>query len=77
MHTREHQIPEALKPYLQVVGRVQLGEEVLQKILEVGTNAHDEPGARVTVSACGMTNHKGSFGQMNSACTDLHSNLPK
>lgn len=42
-----------------VVGRVQLGQEVLQKILDLGTNAHDEPGARVTVSACGMTNHKG------------------
>lgn len=45
---------------LQVVGRVQLGQEVLQKILDLGTNAHDEPGGRVTVSACGMTNHKGA-----------------
>jgi hypothetical protein len=40
---------------------VQLGQEVLQRIVAVGTTAHDEPAQSVTVSACGMTNHKGAL----------------
>ena len=39
---------------------MQLGQDVLQKIIAVGTTAHDEPAAQVTVTACGMTNHKGA-----------------
>lgn len=40
---------------------MQLGQEVLQRIVAVGTTAHDEPAQSVTVSACGMTNHKGAL----------------
>lgn len=44
----------------QVVGRVQQGQEVLQQILDLGTDAHDAPNARVTITACGMANAKGA-----------------
>lgn len=42
-----------------VVGRVQLGEEVLQQILAVGQDSHDAPLQQVSISGCGMTNNKG------------------
>lgn len=53
---------------------MQLGQEVLQRIVAVGTTAHDEPAQSVTVSACGMTNHKGaphSSTRLGLACSNF------
>ena len=39
---------------------MQLGEEVLQQLLDLGTDVHDVPAARIVISACGMCNAKGA-----------------
>ncbi len=53
------QLEDPVHGAVQVVGRLQLGKEVLQKILDLGVDPHDAPAAHVTISACGMTNAQG------------------
>ena len=45
---------------MQVVGRVQSGQEVIAAVMALGTNAHDGPRQPVTVTASGLTNAKGA-----------------
>lgn len=45
---------------VQVVGRVQSGQEAIAAVLVLGTNAHDGPRQPVTITASGLTNAKGA-----------------
>lgn len=50
---------------MQVVGRVQSGQEAIAAVVALGTNAHDGPRQPVTITASGLTNAKGAFSHPN------------
>ena len=44
---------------MQVVGRVQEGQDVLKAIVALGTDSHDAPGETVRIARCGLATARG------------------